>query len=81
MTEMQPNSDLTKEVSRLPLLWNKGTRLPVVGGYRMMTLAFYKEHVKLIRDLLLQAKTGTTAAPIDEVIKKQKEQGKELFEV
>lgn len=81
MQESNPNSDLTKEVAKLPEIWKRGQRVPVPGEYRMMTLAFYKEHVKEILDTLLQTKSNTTSSPIDEVIKQRKEAGKDLFEV
>lgn len=50
------------------------------GIHRIITLAFYPEHVTELLDILKEAKTGQKKASIDAAIEKRKEEGKDLFE-
>jgi hypothetical protein len=77
--DLRPQDPILGEVTRLRALWRHGKL--VYGGNRILTLAFYKEHVKLLLDILQEAKTGQTAAKIDQVIEQRRKEGKDLFQM
>jgi hypothetical protein len=76
---LRPNTPLSEEIAGLRNIWAKGIMAP--SGERILTLIFRKEQVKELLDLLMQAKTSKEVKKVDDVIKEQQEQGKDLFEV
>lgn len=78
-TTLRPGTPLTEEIQRLEKIWKHGTLLP--GGSRVMTLIFYPEHVKELRSILLEAKSGQKAASLEEIMRKKQAEGKDLFEL
>lgn len=91
---MRPESQLLGEFQAIKRIWKYGKpvhgyrfmksywsrfNLPA-GIHRVITVAFYPEHVKEVLNTLLEAKTGQKVATADLLIEKQKESGKELFE-
>jgi hypothetical protein len=91
---LRPGTKLVEELKEVQKIWKYGK--PVQGyvyhyGYwsrvnlpkgihRVVTLAFYPEHVTELLDILKEAKTGQKKASIDAAITKKKEEGKDLFE-
>lgn len=91
---MRPESQLLGEFQDIKKIWKYGkpvrgfrfmksywSRFTLPQGiHRVITIAFYPEHVKEVLNTLLEAKTGQKVATIDAVVEKQKESGKDLFE-
>lgn len=78
MTALAPTSEVTKEITKLHGGLKRGRLLP--GGKYLVTVAYWKEDVAEILEALIRAKTGQLET-FDQLIKKQKQDGKELFEV
>lgn len=88
---LKPGTPMVDEVRQLKAIWHSGKavvgrRYPKTywtnvilppGIHRVITVAFYPEHVTELVKILNEAKTGKKA---DEFWKQQKEAGKDLFE-
>lgn len=68
-----------EEFKAVQKIWSKGQ--PVPGGRRLVTLAFYQEHVNQMCDLLMRVKDQETHQSIEERIQQAKEGGTDLFEI
>jgi hypothetical protein len=78
MQMLAPASDVTKEVVKLHAGLRRGRLLP--GGKYLVTIAYWKQDLREILEILLRARNGETE-PIDQALAKQKQSGKDLFEV
>lgn len=93
MEALRPATPMIEELKRLKKVWKYGKpvrgyvfrksywskiTLPQ-GMHRVITVAFYPEHVKDILTILQEAKTGQKAATFESIIK-DKSDGKDLFE-
>lgn len=92
--DLKPGSTLVEELEQVKAVWKYGK--PVMGNrymlsywskiilphgvHRLVTLAFYPEHVKEIRNILKEAKTGQTNAALEQIMEEKKQAGKDLFE-
>jgi hypothetical protein len=78
MTALAPASDVTKEVLKLQTGLRRGRLLP--GGKYVVTIAWWKQDLREILEVLLQAQRGATTT-LEQTLEKQKQAGKDLFEV
>lgn len=91
---LQPNTPMVEELKEVKKLWKYGKPvrgyryaksywskivLPQ-GAHRVVTMAFYPEHVKEILAILVEAKTGKKVATIETSVAAKKQEGKDLFE-
>lgn len=91
---LRPESHLLEELKQVKLIWRYGkpvqgykymqsywSKVPLPAGmHRVITLAFYPEHVVEILGILNEAKTGQKAASLDQIIANRKKEGKDVFE-
>lgn len=91
---LKPDSPLLEELIRIKGMWKNGkavrgnkyfrnywakVNLPT-GIHKVITLAFYPEHVNEIVNMLKQAKTGQRSTTLEKIVQERQEQGKDLFE-
>lgn len=91
---LRPDTPLLKELEEVRSIWKYGK--PVMGFrlmksywsqiqlpkgiHRVLTMAFYPEHVKEILAILEEAKTGQKSASLEAAVEQARQEGKELFE-
>jgi hypothetical protein len=74
---VEPKAAILPDLRKIQSNLKKGRLLP--GGQYLVRIAFYKEDIENIYNILMKAKTGVHT--ITEVAEKQKTQGKDLFEL
>lgn len=91
---LRPNTSMLEEWQKIKEMWKHGKTVqgsvynktywsvvPLPSGiHRVITVAFYPEHVKELVAILEEAKTGQKNASLESAVEKAKQEGKGLFE-